>query len=204
MKTVTIGKCKIDILPIVHGLVSDADKVKEIYGKYEAYGIPLSIESISAIMRREELFGDYEVSELDLVYAKHLSVFGSVEFPTPAFCELVDLCKKDSMYVIPLDMNEAEFTETYLNNVKATEFVKEHRVAKKGMKHKFKFTNAETFAKEWDTYINGVKGYGKLAECRENYIAEQIADVAKYRQSFLVVIEVERFDGVMKKLEKHL
>ena len=32
---------------------------------------------------------------------------------------------------------------------------------------------------------------------REEYIASQIKDIARYRKSLLVVLEVERVDGVM-------
>lgn len=84
MISLNIDNCKIDILPIIQGLTSEAEAVKQNYGNYEAYGIPLSIESIIALSKRDELSDDYEVSELDLVYADRLSVFGEVQFPCPA------------------------------------------------------------------------------------------------------------------------
>ncbi|MFA6804958.1 MAG: hypothetical protein WCQ23_00675 [Candidatus Methanomethylophilaceae archaeon] len=203
MIRLTIGECRVDILPVVQGLTPEADKVKEAYGKYEAYGLPLSVEGILALSKRDTLdMDDYEVNELDLVYAHHLSEFGNVEFPCPAFCELVDLCKNDGLNVVALDMNEDKFTDVYLENIKATEFVKEHRVAKKGMKKKFDMSSPETFAEEWDAYVNKVKGYRKLSAARERYIAEQIADLAKYRKTVLIVAEVERVKNIVDILEK--
>jgi hypothetical protein len=202
MISLNIDGCKIDILPIVQGLTSEAEAVKDNYGNYEAYGIPLSIESIIALSKRDELSDDYEVSELDLVYADRLSVFGEVQFPCPAFCELVDLCKKDGKNVIPLDMDEDSFTDVYINTIKTTEFVKEHKVAKKGMKKKFNMSSPESFVKSWDAYINSVKGYRKVSEIREKYIAEQILDMPKYRHSILVVAETERIDGILRHIEE--
>ncbi|UAL07765.1 MAG: hypothetical protein KRP56_00410 [Candidatus Methanogranum gryphiswaldense] len=201
MISLNIDNCKIDILPIIQGLTSEAEAVKQNYGNYEAYGIPLSIESIIALSKRDELSDDYEVSELDLVYADRLSVFGEVQFPCPAFCELVDLCKKDEKNVIPLDMDEDSFTDVYINTIKTTEFVKEHKVAKKGMRKKFNMSSPESFVKSWDAYINGVKGYRKVSEIREKYIAEQILDIPKYRRSILVVAEAERVDGILRHIE---
>lgn len=202
MIPLNIEGCKIDILPIVQGLVSEADKVRHNYGKYEAYGLPLSIESIMALSKREDLTDDYEVSELDLVYAHHLSVFGNVEFPCPAFCELVDLCNRDLKGIVPLDMNEDLFTDVYIENIKATEFVKEHRMAKKGMKKRFDMNSPETFVKSWDKYLNSVKGFEKVTKARERYIAEQIVDLPKYRHSVLIIMENERIDGIMRCIEE--
>ena len=79
MIRLTIGECRVDILPVVQGLTPEADKVKEAYGKYEAYGLPLSVEGILALSKRDTLdMDDYEVNELDLVYAHHLSEFGKI------------------------------------------------------------------------------------------------------------------------------
>ena len=136
-----------------------------------------------------------------MVYVHHLSTFGEIESPTPAFCELIDLCSKDSIDVIPLDMNNEEFTEVYINTVKTMEFVKEHRLAKKGMKMHFDMSSPESFVISWDEYLNKVKGYLKVSQKREEYIALQIRDTAKYRNSLLAVVEVERMDNILKNIE---
>ena len=197
MISLRIGDCDVDIIPIIKGLVSEAEKVSSIYGKYEAYAVTLSIEEITALVNREELMDEHELSEIDLVYAHHLSSFGEVESPTPAYCELIDLCGKDGISVIPLDMDNEEFTTVFVDNVKTMEFVNEHRVAKKGMKKKFDMSSPEKFAIEWDEYINGVKGYAKISKIRDKYMAEQIVDIAKYRRTLLAVVEVERINMIL-------
>ncbi|MCL1979351.1 MAG: hypothetical protein FWG60_04260 [Methanomassiliicoccaceae archaeon] len=203
MISLEIGRCKVDVLPIVKGLVSEAEKVREAYGNYEAYAAALGIEEIIALKHRDEIEEIQELSEIDMVYAYHLSNFGEVETPTPAFCELIDLCSKDSIEVIPLDMNNAEFTEMYINTVKAMEFVKEHRLAKKGMKRRFDMSSAESFAISWDNYLNKVKGYERVSQKREGFIASQIADIAKYRRSLLAVVDVERINNIVEYIENN-
>ena len=198
MISLTINKCEVDIIPIVKGLVSEANAVRSAYGGYEAYAVALGIEEIMALIDREKLMDDHELSELDMVYAHRLATFGEVQSPTPAFCELIDLCKKDGIDVIPLDMSNNEFTTLFINNVTATEFVKEHKLAKKGMKRKFDMSSPSAFAIAWDAYINRVKGYAKVSRVREKYLAEQLVDIAKYRKSLLAVIEVERINSVLE------
>lgn len=203
MISLQVGECRVDILPVVNGIESEAKKVEEAYGKYEAYGMAMGIEGIQAIKARVELEDEFEVSELDIAYANRmLELTGEeVRMPSPAMCALVDLVSADGNNVIALDMNDAEFTEMYCETVPTLDFVKEHRLAKKGMKKRFSSTTPEQFALEWDEYINGVKSNRLLSEKREKYIAEEIMDVAKYRGSILVLIEVERAKGVASLLE---
>ncbi|MBR3476865.1 MAG: hypothetical protein IKH39_06885 [Candidatus Methanomethylophilaceae archaeon] len=202
MISVRVGDCDVDILPFVNGLQSEADKVRDAYGKHEAYGIAMSIEGVQALEHREELDDDFGVSELDLVYANKMERFGTVEMPSPAVCVLVDLCKENGTPLIPLDMNDADFTELYCNTVKTLDFVKEHRHAKKGMKKTFDASTPEELAVQWDDFVNEIGSYHEVSRKREEYLAEQISDVAKYRKSLLVLLEVERCDGVVALLEK--
>lgn len=198
MISLRVGECSVDILPVVNGLESEADRVRSAYGGYEAYGISLGIEGVQALKNRVRLEDEFEVSELDIAYANRmLDLTGEeVVMPSPGLCTLIDLVTENGGNVIALDMNDAEFTELYCDTVSAFDFVKEHGLAKKGMKHRFTSTTPEGFALEWDAFINRVKGYRAVSEKREAHIAEQIRDVAKYRKSLLVVMETERAEGV--------
>ena len=203
MNTIRIRDCEVYVLSIVNGIQSEADRVHECFGDHEAYGAALGIEGIQAIKNRVQLNDEFEVSELDLAYAHRMEQLTglTVEMPSPAICALVDECAKRNMNVIALDMNDSDFTEMYCETVKTWDFVKEHRLAKKGMKKRFNASTPEEFALQWDAYVNSVKGYRDVSLKRERYIAEQIADVAKYRSDFMVVVEVERASGIMKILE---
>ena len=52
----------------------------------------------------------------------------------------------------------------------------------------------------WDAYVNGVKGYQEVSRKREEHISDQIREVAKYRRNLLVVVEVERANGIADRL----
>ena len=202
MISLRIGGCDVDILPVVNGLVSEADKVREAYGKYEAYGASLGIEALEALKRREEIgVDDIEVSEFDIVYAKKMAVFGDIQTPSPAFCELVDLCTADGKNVIPLDMKDYDYDTAYMECISATEFTAAHHLAKKAYKKEMDQSSPENMALELDRLVSKKKGFARLNRRREEYIAKEIADTARYRSSLLCVIEVERVGGVRSILE---
>lgn len=201
MITLQVGDCKVDILPIVNGLISEADRVREEFSDHEAYGVALSIEGIQCLKNRRNIEEMFDVSELDMVYAKHLERFGEVEIPSPAMYTFIDLVTERGKLCIPLDMNDSDFTELYCDNVGAIEFIKEHNVAKKGMKRIFDGSTPEKMAKQWDDFVNSnLKSYGKLSKLREEHIANEIKDIAKYKRELLAIMEVERVDGVVSLL----
>ncbi len=198
------GGCRVDLLDVVNGLPSEAQKVRDAYGGYESYGLCMGIEAVQAIKSRMQLDSDFEVSELDIAYASRMMEITDEEvvMPSPAMCVLVDLVAKDGGNVIPLDMNDEEFTELYCDVVPATQFTREHRVARKGMKKNFRAKDPQSFALEWDAYVNGgISSYAEVSRRRERYIADQIRKVAEYRSSLLVLVEVERASGIAALLE---
>ena len=202
MISLDVGDCKVDILPVVNGLVSEAERVRQEFSEHESYGAALSIEGIQCLKNRRNIQDVFDVSELDMVYAKHMERFGEVEIPSPAMYTFIDLVVETGNLCIPLDMNDSEYTELYCDNVGALEFIKEHSVAKKGMRRILDGSTPERLAKQWDDFVNSnIRSYGTLAEKREEHIANEIKDVSNYRRSLLAIIEVERVEGVLSRLE---
>ena len=197
MISLQVDGCKVDIIPTVNGLVSEVGRMEESFGDYEAYAASLSIEGIQTLKNRANIDEEFDVSELDLVYIKHMERFGKVEIPSPAMYTFIVKVTAKGMNVIPLDMNDEDFTELYCETVKTSEFFREHRLAKKGMKAEFKSDTPEGLAKEWDGFVNKLKGYAKISELREEYMAEQIRDIARFKKSLLAIVEVERVDGLV-------
>lgn len=159
MISVNIEGCRVDILPIVNGLVSEVQKVRDRYGRYEAYAVALGIEGIEAIQYRHSLPDEsFEVNEIDIVYAERMTHFGEVQLPSPAFCEIIDSCTRDKIKVIPLDMKDEDYDNLYIESVSAFQFTNQHRLAKKGMKAKLDMSSAEAMAKSWDEYLSKNRG----------------------------------------------
>ena len=204
MKSLRIGNCDIDIIPIIKGLISEEKKVEDALSAkdYEAAGVSWGIEEIEAVKRRDEIEGENETNDLDIVYLYKLKTFGNVNMPDPAFTYLIDEFSRTGKSVIPLDMSDDEFAEAYCNEVSTFDFLKEGKIVKKAMKREFDTSSPETFIREWDSLINEVKGYRKMNVLKEEFIAKQIRDVARYRKNALILVDYERFDGIMALLEE--
>lgn len=204
MRSIRIGDCSIDIIPIIKGLISEKDKVISALSSkdYDSAGISWGIEEIEAVRRRAEITGENETNDIDVVYLYKLKTFGEVDMPDPAFTYLIDEFSKNGKAVIPLDMSDDEFAKAYCDNVSTFDFLKENKIVKKAMKREFDMSSPETFVTEWDSLINEIKGYRKMNIVKEEFIADQIRDVAKYRKNALVLVDYERFDGIMSLLEE--
>ena len=199
MISIRIGDCDIDIIPIIKGLVSEREKVIEALSKkeYETAGVSWGIEEIEAVRKRDEITGDNETNDIDIIYLYKLKEFGDVDMPDPAFTYVVDEFSKKGISVIPLDMADQEFAEAYCNEVSTLDFLRENKIVKKMMKREFTTSSPEEFMMEWDSLINEVKGYRKMNKVKERFVAEQIMDLAKYRRSALVLVEYERYEGIL-------
>ena len=199
MISIRIGDCDIDIIPIIKGLVSEREKVIEALSKkeYETAGVSWGIEEIEAVRKRDEITGDNETNDIDIIYLYKLKEFGDVDMPDPAFTYVVDEFSKKGISVIPLDMADQEFAEAYCNEVSTLDFLRENKIVKKMMKKEFTASSPEEFMTEWDSLINEVKGYRKMNKVKERFVAEQIMDIAKYRKNALVLVEYERCDGIL-------
>lgn len=204
MKSLRIGDCDIDIIPIIKGLVSEKQKVIDALSSkdYETAGVCWGIEEIEAVRRRAEITGDNETNDLDIVYLYKLKTFGEIDMPDPSFTYIVDEFSKKDVAVIPLDMSDDEFAEAYCNEVSTLDFLKENKIVKKAMKKEFSTSSPEEFIIEWDALINEVRGYRKMNLVKERFVASQIRDIAKYRRNALVLVDYERFDGIMSILEE--
>lgn len=197
MISLKAGDAVIDILPVVRGLPEYGRAVREAFGRYDRYAASLSPEEIVGVRNRAELVDGYEPGELEAVFAKRLSEFGEVSLPAPAWCELVDLCDSNSKSLSALDMPDCEYTELYCLSVSSMEFVREHRLAKKGMKKKFDMSSPESFVRDWDRHVNAVRGFRDLSGLRERYISLRLSDISKKGGRVLAVIDSERVDGVV-------
>ena len=201
-----MGDCDLDIIPIIKGLVSEKEKVIDAMSKkdYETAGVSWGIEEIEAVRRRDEITGDNETNDLDVVYLYKLKTFGDVDMPDPAFTYAVDEFSKRNVSVIPLDMSDDEFAEAYCREVSTFDFLRENKIVVKAMKREFDSSSPERFVMEWDSLINEVKGYRKMNRVKEEFIAEQIRDIAKYRRNVLILVDYERFDGIMRILGEEI
>jgi len=201
MINVEINGCRVDILPVVKGLVSEYERVKDAVNEgYDTFAVSLGKEDILAVGLRKEL-EDREIEDIDIVYLHYLGTFGETDVPAPAFSALVDACSDISRPVAPLDMDEESYSKVYCDLITTFELLREGRKARKAMKKSFDMSSAESFVLSWDAFVNSSKGFRELTKLREKYMANRIKLLTKDSERLLAVIEAERISGIVSVLE---
>jgi hypothetical protein len=203
MRRIELNGCKIDILPVVKGLVSEGEKVRQVIESTnpDLVGISISKEELEGLSRKED-YGLYEMSYLEQVYQAHLEGFGPVKLPPPCFVEAFDLCREKGIKIIPLDMNEELYSEIYCIKVGGIDLLRESFFSGRAYKKNFDHTSPEKFVADWDRKVNRAKGFRELNQEREEHMAECIKRLAERNGTFLALIESERSEGVCARLER--
>ena len=201
MNTITLNDAKITFLPIIKGLKSDYDKVKEqLNSNYDSIALALGIEDIEIIKKSDTEEWEYDPTDLDSVYAHHLKKFGEIELPVPGFKAAIDYCKDNNLEPFPLDYCDKDFTDLYCEKIGVFDLLKEKRILKKSMKTNFSEDSAEEFVIQWDNLVNEIKGQHSISLLREEHMAKELIGLSKYKKNIVAVVEYERIKGILIEL----
>src|SRR5512145_658203 len=95
MRSIELNGCKVTVLPVIKGLVSEEKKVEEAFESVRpnVVGISISKEELEGLSQKEEY--DYiEPSFVEQVYKANLEAFGEVKIPPPCYVRTMDLCNE--------------------------------------------------------------------------------------------------------------
>ena len=204
MRQIKVENSIVTILPAVKGLVSDSEKVVNAVER-------VSPDVIAVSISKEELAGlkdmeptdEIELNDIEIVYAAMLEEFGEVATPSPYLVSALNVAVSHDIPILPIDMNDEVYTESYCRNVKTMEMLKESRRAKGLLRKrsKFDFSSPEAFAISCDAVVNK-KGFRALETERESHMASVIKALCRTYDNILAVIEVERADAVISNLNE--
>ncbi len=201
MIRVRVDGCDIHILPVVKGLISEEEKVCQAIHEVQpdAVAISVSQEELDGLKNKED-YDKYEMSDLEIAYAAHLETFGEVQLPPPCYVRSMDLCAERSIILVPIDMNEEEFSEAYCSQVGTFDLLKESFFSSRVVKKKFDLTSPERFVEDWDSKVNKAKGFQELERSREKHMAKALQQMTHKYRRILAVVECERAKGVERNL----
>jgi len=201
MREIELNGSRTYVLPVIKGLVSEGEKVRAaiVELRPEAVGISISKEELQGLRSYQD--EAIELSDQEEAYKAGLQEFGEVQMPPPCYREALKVCDELGVPLIPLDMNEDLFSERYCELIGGLELMKEsffsHRVARK----RFDLESAEAFVLDYDRKVNGGRGLSALNSEREAHMASTAAEMAVGRSALLLLLELERSDGVLRRME---
>ncbi len=188
----------VSILPVVKGLVSEEETVASAFAEAhpDAVAVSISKEELQGLGRKED-YDKYEPSSLEVAYAENLSTFGKVVIPPPCFVKSLELCEKNSLPIIAIDMDEENFSDAFCDNVGGLDLLRESLFARKAWKRRFDLSSPENFVIDWDRRVNKAGGFRELERRREMHMADALAEAARTYKRILAVVEAERVEGVL-------
>ena len=200
MRTIEVEASRITVLPVVKGLVSEAESVSKAFSdvRPDAIGVSISREELDGLRKRED-YDLYEPSDLEIIYQAFLERFGEVRLPPPAWVRALEISEKESKAIVPLDMNDQVYTEAYCDKVSTTDMIRESLFARRATGKRYDLSSAAAFAVSWDQRVN-FSGFRELEDAREGHMAGALTNLSRRYRSILAVIEVERCDGVLARL----
>ncbi len=203
MDVVEIGESQVAVLPVVRGLVSEEERVKEAFNEWEPISVALSIsaeelDTLEALGDQEAALETFE----EEVYVKNLRKFGKVRKPPPCFTKALGLCRENGVECVGVDMTEDEYTDAYCHFVTAIEMIRESWFKRRIAAKTANSVSPEEFVTRFDEVVNKTKGHRDLEREREKVIAHKISMLTKDRKRILAIIELERSAGVLSRLKE--
>jgi hypothetical protein len=149
----------------------------------------------------KETHSDYELSTLEQIYKIYMEHFGEVRLPTPAYLKAIELSDASHVPLLPLDLNDEEFTDLYCKRIRGLDMVRESFYTRSIKRRKYRIGSAEEFALDWDRKVNRAKGFRQLERDREEHMALTLRNMASKHHRILALVEYERSAGVERSLQ---
>ncbi len=201
MRKITINGCSVTVLPVVKGLVSEADEVSKAFEEVmpDAVGMSIGKEELAGLHKKDE-YENYEQTDLEEIYGAILETFGKVELPPPCYVRGMDICEENHIPLIPIDLNDEMYTEAYCGNLTTWQMIRESFFARKAPKKRWDVSTPQNFVVQWDSRVNRAKGFRKLEDIREKHMASTIQNMTRKYHNILALVECERAEGVIRSL----
>jgi hypothetical protein len=197
MRSVEINGSTILFQPVVKGLVSEGDAVEKAINEEnpDVVAISISKEELGALGTKED-YDKYELSDIEEIYSILLNKFGEVKVPPPCYVKAFDIGTAKNIAMVPIDMNEELYTETYCNEIGGLDLIRESMFVKRAHRKKFVFNSAGEFAVDWDKKINKPGGFRNLNVKREEHMADALRKLTGRYHKILAIVEYERSGNV--------
>ncbi len=190
----------------VRGLTSESEPLLEALRAFgpRAVGVGVSREELDGL--NEHFVGRPSeplvvLSRVELSEAKALSRFGEVRVPNPSTIAVLEWARAAGVPVEPLDPTDEEYAELFTDHITYLELVRrtlrERRLVRDAPPEA---RSAEEFAGRWHASLSRGRGSRAFDAAREGALVEGARRLALAHARVAVVVDRERYDGVLKRL----
>ena len=206
LESVKMDGCSIQILPVIKGLVSESENVRQAFDRVKPDIVAISIS-------KEELEGlrnlpdDYEpeLSRYEEIYADGLQRFGEVSAPPPCYVAALELADHRGIPLVPVDMDERSYTELYVLAVSGGTLFRHSTRTWILKRRRFSTESAEDFVLAWDRTVNGLGGFRRIEETRAETMAKGILNAcSEGNGQILAIVELERAADVLHVINREI
>ena len=207
LRMIETPKGSIFLLGTVKGLVGEKDIVRKAVEDLnpDVIAIHISIEEIRGLEKvvKGKVKNTY-LSSYEKVYARELTRFGEVQIPPPSLVEAFELSKAREIPLRPLDFSENSYSDIYTRYIDGMSMMRQSLRQKRVNRKRYRSNTPEEFCLEWDSVVNKLKAYRMLEERREKKMGDRIIKINKKYSSVLAVVEIERMQGIQRRIERIL
>jgi hypothetical protein len=203
LREVRVAGGTVHVLPVVKGLLSETEKVREAFDSVRPgkVAVSLSKEEVEGLRHIPD---DYEpeLSRYDEIFVEGLKRYGEVAAPPPCYVAIVELADHFGVTLIPIDLDEDSYSELYCAAVTGPQLFRHSTRTWLLKRRRFEEDTAEEYVLRWDRAVNNMQGMRLIEEKRSEAMANGLKDIVKDGNSVLAVIELERAGDVVTLLEE--
>ncbi|MGC8617678.1 MAG: hypothetical protein ACP5UZ_02915 [Thermoplasmata archaeon] len=203
MKAEFNGQYQILLLGINKALKDSGKLVEQVIetGNFETVMLSITDEEVQGLREYIKNPVEVEMDDLEIIYEYFMKNFGETSIPPEAYISAIREADKRGLEVTGIDIPSGMYEDIFVVNVQLSDMLLLSLRRRRLLRRRWNLSDPESFACEWDSYLNK-GGYLKVERERAKHMAAEIA--SKKKGNTLVIIETERFEDVVNDLNNTL
>ncbi len=167
-KTFSIGEASVTLFGGIKGLISEGEELRKslLAIRPDMIMVTISQEQVEGLSKFMKDPFEMVLSDYEIIYGAHLSVYGEVMTPPPIYTEPIKYSEENDIQLIGIDMNEEEFSKIYQSNMGTFSLVRHSLRKRRLIKKEFGDRTPEEFVKLWEERVNRLGPLRKIDDAR--------------------------------------